>query len=420
VPTGPASTAPASQASRPQHSDTIRRLNLHSIGLVVATVLFGIAGALAFIEQSYAVNRAEDSTAQLIRVQDIQTYLLSADATVTNAFLVGGLEPTSQRATYDQAIEQTAALVADAAEAQPADREALSALNQLVVEYAATVEQARANNRQGLPVGAQYLRDASAQLRAEALPIMDNLVQANADRASDRMDSSAVWWFLLVGVLVLAALGYSQYWVARRFKRTINLGLAAGTVVVVVALLAGVVLLGSVASKINDVEDGPFSVVTAAAQARIAAYDAKANESLTLISRGSGAAFEEAWVARADDVTSQLDVVDQIWGETNAQTDWTAYTDVHENIRELDDGGQWEQAVEIAIGTDPQTSSNGTFGTFDDGLSTTLDQASADADAGLSDVGPVLVIGTVLLLVAGGVSALLAWWGLSQRLKEYR
>ena len=50
------------------------------------------------------MNRAEADAAQLIRVQQIQTNLLIADATATNAFLVGGLEPPAQRAPYDQAM----------------------------------------------------------------------------------------------------------------------------------------------------------------------------------------------------------------------------------------------------------------------------------------------------------------------------
>ena len=45
-----------------------------------------------------------------------------------------------------------------AAEAQPADREALAALNVEVNDYATSVAQARQNNRQGFPVGGAYLR----------------------------------------------------------------------------------------------------------------------------------------------------------------------------------------------------------------------------------------------------------------------
>ena len=166
-------------------------------------------------------------TAQLIRVQKIQSNLLSADATATNAFLVGGLEPPAQRAVYDQALSSTSSLIVEAAQAQPADAAALSALNQQVASYAATIEQARANNRQGLPVGAQYLRNASADLRSTALPILDNLVSSNAARAADDMDARVGYVFPVIALLALVGVIVGQIWLARRFKRRINVGMLA-------------------------------------------------------------------------------------------------------------------------------------------------------------------------------------------------
>jgi hypothetical protein len=182
----PASPPPATMPARPgrttasptapapaiKTTDTPRRLRLLSLGVVVAGVVVALLGALTFSYLAFSLSRAEADTAQLIRVQKIQSNLLSADATVSNAFLVGGLGPPAQRAAYDQALSSTSALIVEASQAQPADAAALSALNEQVVSYAATIEQARANNRQGLPVGAQYLRNASAELRSTALPIL--------------------------------------------------------------------------------------------------------------------------------------------------------------------------------------------------------------------------------------------------------
>jgi hypothetical protein len=418
----PAGQLVSSAALGTPTSDTVRRLNLHTVVTMVACVVFGLVGALAFVDQSVSANRAEDSAAQLIRVQEIQTSLLSADATATNAFLVGGLEPTEQRATYDAAIDATGELIAQAAEAEPADKEALSRLNQLVVGYAATVEQARANNRQGFPVGAQYLRNASGELRASALPILDNLVDANAQRASDEMDSLAVYWFGLVGLAVLVVLLYSQRWIGRRFKRRFNTGLVAATVVVGLCLVVGVFSLARTASQINDIEDGSYAAVKALAQARIAGYDAKSNESLTLIARGSGSLFEDSWQTSAGEVEASLadatDRTDSV--RSDLRQTWDAYAGVHQQIRELDDGGDWDGAVAIATGTDAETSSNGTFAAFDEASSSSLDEVSEQTSSGLADVGSGLVLGAVLLLLAGLVAALLARWGIGQRLKEYR
>ena len=53
--------------------------------VVVTGVVVGVVGALVFSSLAYSLYRAEADTAQLIRVQQIQTNLLTADATATNA-----------------------------------------------------------------------------------------------------------------------------------------------------------------------------------------------------------------------------------------------------------------------------------------------------------------------------------------------
>ena len=65
------------------------------------------------------------------------------------------------------------------------DGDALGALNQSLIAYTSQVEQARANNRQALPIGAQYLKSASADLRADALPLLTNLGEANDARVTE-------------------------------------------------------------------------------------------------------------------------------------------------------------------------------------------------------------------------------------------
>jgi N-acetylglutamate synthase-like GNAT family acetyltransferase len=109
-----------------------------------------------------AASRAAADADQVIRIQDLKVDLLRADALATNAFLVGGLEPNAQRAAYDDALAGASTAITAAAEAQPADQAALAELSSLVLRYGSDMEVARANNRQGLPVGAAYLREASA------------------------------------------------------------------------------------------------------------------------------------------------------------------------------------------------------------------------------------------------------------------
>jgi hypothetical protein len=395
--------------------DTPRRLRRLTSYLILLGIAFGVIGALVFAGLALALDRAESNTAQLIRVQNIQTNLLSADATATSAFLVGGLEPASQRAAYDQAIATTTQLIAEASDAQPADARALSVLNSDVLDYAVLIEQARANNRQGFPVGAQYLRDASSGLRAEALPILDNLVSANSNRASDAMSAAIAPVFYVLGLLALAGLGYAMVSVARRFKRRINVGLAAATAVVFLSWVVGSVVLTSTTVAVNDVRNGDFSAVNAAAAARIQANNAKSNESLTLIARGSGASFEKAWVASAQQVDGQLSGLPR----DALTTSWARYKATHQQIRKLDDGGNWDGAVRQATGSG-RTSANAVFGEFDRQATTYLTSVSNATSRGLVEPKPLLIVLAVLTFAAGIGAALLARWGIAVRLKEYR
>lgn len=410
-----AAPAPAPPSPADRVSDTPSRLRRLTLAMIITGVVFGLVGGGVFARLAYGMQRAQDNTAQLIRVQQIQSNLLAADATATNTFLVGGLEPEEQRVSYDRAIDATSSLIAEAARAQPADAAALAVLNQSVLDYASRVEQARANNRQGFPVGAQYLRNASAELRTGALPVLDNLNTANTGRAADEMDLGWAWVLVAVGVLALAALVATMVWVARRFRRRINVGLLSATAVVAVALLGSVLGLSALSRHLAEVRNDSFATVTAAANARIQANDAKSNESLTLIARGSGATFEKAWAGAAEQVRGSFGSIPG----SDLPGLWEKYTQVHQEIRSLDDGGSWDKAVALATGAGA-TSSNAAFNAFDTAASSELDSASATVGSDLRAPRNGLVLAAILILVAGLAAAALARDGLAQRLKEYR
>jgi hypothetical protein len=395
---------------------TPQRLRLLSLGVVVVGLVIGVIGALIFTYLAVSLSRAKADTAQLIRVQKIQSNLLSADATATNAFLVGGLEPPAQRAAYDQAMSSTSSLIAEAAQAQRADGTALAALNLQVLGYAAMIEQARANNRQGLPVGAQYLRNASAQLRSEALPVLDNLVSANAARAADEMTVGAGYVVLVLTLLALGGVIAAQTWLARRFKRKINVGMLAGSIVLFVLAVVSLIVVVQLHSALNQISSGSLAAVNTAADARIDANDAKSNESLTLIARGSGQAFEAAWKSSANSVTES---VGRLTDKPELVSQWQAYTDVHTQIRALDDGGQWDKAVAKATGS-ASDSSNTAFGAFDSNLAGYLDSVSQDASDSLAAEQPGMVVAAILFLLGGVAAALLGRRGVTERLREYR
>jgi hypothetical protein len=386
------------------------------------SVLFGLAAAQGFRQSDSALDRAEANTAQLVRIQAIHTNLVSANADATNAFLRGGLEPPAQRQHFTDAMSAASGLIAEAAKAQPADAQALGALNNTLLTYQGLVEQARANNRQGLPVGAQYLKDASAGLRTDAIPLLTALVTANEERVSDEFDGTRNGniWLIGAGLVTLAVLAGSLWWLARRTHRYLNVPLAAAAALVLLTMLFGGSALSSASGDAKDTRDTSYAGTLALSRARIAAYDAKSNESLTLIARGSGAGFEKDWATAAGSVNGQLLLAEQSLAQAdNLPRLWSAYQDTHKKIRTEDDGGFWEDAVELAIGTSGQ-SSNKVFDTFDQASGRSLDEASTTARSELHNAGGSLPTLGWLGLPLGLAAALLAWWGISQRLEEYR
>ncbi len=422
VPTVSGRVDEARASLRRSLSGTPGRLRILALLTVAVSLIFAIGGYSAFSSADGSLSRAGDNAAQLVRIQAIHTNLVRADADATNAFLVGGLEPAPQRTSYTASMEQASRLIAEAAKAQPADGPALGALNTAVLSYAGLIEQARATNRQALPVGAQYLRVASSGLRSDALPILDALVQANDTRVRAEFDAARGSSAALIasGLLALLALIGGMVWLSRRTHRYLNVPLAGATVAILVTRVVGFVVLASGGSRVGTVSDGSYAATLATARARIAAYDAKSNESLTLIARGSGSAFETTWKSSSKVVTDQSAEAGQLSNDAASMGGlWKKYADTHVAIRRSDDGGQWDSAVQQAVGTGP-ASANATFNAFDASSGAALTSSSRSAANSLDAPRTWLAIVGWLALLIGIAAAISAYWGVSLRLEEYR
>ena len=99
------------------------------------------------------------------------------------------------------------------------------------------MKSARANNAQGFPVGAAYLRKASATMHNEILPTATDLYRDAASQLRDHYEAGTstltLVLVLVAGVGMLALLVVVQIFVRRRSNRLLNLGLVAATVLVV-------------------------------------------------------------------------------------------------------------------------------------------------------------------------------------------
>ena len=392
------------------------RMRLYGLIGVIAALLLGAISANALIASQAAVERAANNTAQVVRAQSIHVNLLRADALATNAFLVGGVESSDSRTKYEQAMASVAASLAEGAAAQPADADALGLLSQQVQTYVGLVEQARANNRLNLPIGAQYLTQASDGLRADAIPTVEAIVSANEDRANKEFDRSNSSWQLLVGLVSLIALVLIAVWLAKRTHRYLNLSLSSAIVILVISLFVAASTIGAIGAATRNVQQGDFSTAVQLADVTTAANDARANESLTLIKRGSGAAYESKW--KTDD-TAVRTALQDVPNGTSLLSQWDAYRAVHTKVRSLDDNGQWDQAVRLSTSTATDGAAS-TFAAFDEAASAQRDAASHRAVDALQGQGGSAPFFAAAIAIAALVASWLVVRGFGQRIEEYR
>lgn len=436
-PAEPARPARSAPRQLLRATTTPGRLRLLLIGLVALSLIWGgVAAWVVSQRASGAANVVSTSEPLSLDGQQIYRSLSDADATAATAFLSGGLEPLAARRRYQADIAQAAAHLESATAAAGHSRAAgdLATLSAGLPVYTGEVETARADNRLGLPLGAAYLREASGLMRGTLLPAARN-ISARANAQLTAASGKATGLPLAVVLLVVAAIaGYvlyrAQRWLYRHTHRVLNTGLVVASLAAVVSLLWLVIALAVARADLLQARDHGSEPVAALAQADIAALQARADESLTLIDAGGDDSFQTDYLAIERRLgpgpgTLLTDAVTAARGSpgagaaASAATAATAWYAAHRTVRSLDNNGKHVQAVQLV--TTPGPGRSGTlFGQLDSSLTAAIaaDQvvfrsnavAGRDAFTGL-EVGVIVLS----LVMAAGCAR-----GLSRRLAEYR
>jgi hypothetical protein len=246
------------------------------------------------------------------------------------------------------------------------------------------------------------------------------LVEANEKRVNTEFDGIGLGtiWVLVGGLLSLIVFGITLRWLARRTHRYLNVPIAAGAAIVLLTTAVGGIALAGASSSAKDTRNAEYDRTLALSRARIAAYDARSNESLTLIARGSGDAFDKAYQAADAQVGEQLR---KLGGRDTALVSaWRQYQAEHARVRKDDSDGKWDNAVNRAVGKTEGDNSVNTFDAFDKDSASRLQTASTAVQTKLTDARDGLPPIGWLGVPIGILAALLVAWGMSQRLEEYR
>jgi hypothetical protein len=420
-------------------STTPGRLRL----LLGVLILLSLAwGGLA----AFTVNQYSSAASSVVAVreplsldaQQIYRRLSDADDTAATAFLVGGLEPAAARLRYLIDIREAGKQI-ESASAQggaalgDASKDLVTLSTQLPV-YAGEIETARADNRLGYPLGAAYLREASELMRSTLLPAARDMYTAeNASLSATSAQATGlplVVVTLAIGLGVGVVLYVASRWLRRRTHRVLNSGLLVAGAAAAISLVWLAAAYTSARGDLLAAHARGSAPVEALAAADIAALQAHADESLTLVDNAGDDVFQKAYLAQQRALgpgpgTLLTAAKNAAAGSTASAAATAAVEDAgawfaaHETVRKLDDGGNHPGAVTSVLGSGPNDAGTG-FRLLSDHLVAGIDAAqatfdsSARAGAGSYTALEPGVIAAALVMAAGCA------WGLSRRLAEYR
>jgi hypothetical protein len=420
-------------------STTPGRLRLLMAGLVLLSCAWGALAALTAAGYASAASSVVATREPLsLDAQRLYSRLSDANDAAATAFLTGGIEPAATRQRYLTDISAAGAGIEGATASGGAGSGAaaadLSVLAEDLPAYSGEIETARADNRLGLPLGASYLREASGLMRGTLLAKAQNLYAAE-NTALDGTSAQATGLPLVcvtavAGLVVCYLLYRASRWLRGRTNRVLNTGLlAAGLIAVISVAWLGVAYAGA-RGDLLDAQARGSATVEAIAKVGIAAQEAHADESLTLVDNmgddsyqadfndqqralgpGPGSLLAAAQTA-ARGTPAAPDVAAAV---TDAQT-WFA---AHKKVRNLDNNGSHAAAVASVLGT-ASGDAGASFARLSADLSSavTSDQAVFDATArSASGAYTGLLPG---LIAAALLMAAACVWGLSRRLAEYR
>ena len=155
------------------------------------------------------------------------------------------------------------------------------------------------------PAATGYYRRATDLMRTGILPAVSALTTVSAgalDRAYQAGQGTAVTSGVAVavaGVLLVAALGAFQVYLARRYRRVVNPALAAATIAAVVFTGVACDRLGNASGQLTVAKQDAFDSILALTEARAVSYDANADESRYLVDPARAAQYQQGFLSKS-------------------------------------------------------------------------------------------------------------------------
>jgi O-acetyl-ADP-ribose deacetylase (regulator of RNase III) len=273
---------------------------------VASGALFVIGAGTLVVAQRSVAGMRHATVPAIVGAQHIHATLADADRAEANAFLSGATEAAAPHHQYELDIQDAMRQLEQAAQQAGGDSTVVSQIQAISVqltEYTTLVDTARADNEQGFPVGAAYLRQASEMMHQPGdgiLAKVDQLGDLDAQDLSGENTALIVAVGLLVlyavaAVVMLRMLGHTQGFLKQRFRRR-----RCGPLVLagfLLAMVVGSTAVGAAVTgyQLNTAEGQDYGRLLNLWHIRSLVYDANGDESLSLIARGNGDAFDRSF-----------------------------------------------------------------------------------------------------------------------------
>jgi hypothetical protein len=446
--TYPASPSPAQHGAWAETVERLRasattepgRLRIIGAALALLVVAFGAVTAWEVSDRFSAaddvVTRSQPLSAD---AADIYRSLADADTAAATGFLAGAQERPEDLERYQKDIETASRLLVKAAANTGGSgggdsARQIATLNEALPRYTGLIERARANNRQGLPLGGAYLRYANQQMTSDLLPAAERLYAEETARLAQDNDDARLWPFfsLALGVVAFAVLFWAQRRNYRRTNRLLNHGLLAATAASTVILLWLAVGQTVARAELNDAQVHGQESLAVLNDARINSLKARANENLTLVARGAvltadgkNDQYETDYTAGMAKLTTALDRAKALSDDSAggkpvvaAIASATEWRQRHKSVSATDKAGDYPAALAKVIGTEGSTGQ--CFDQVDAALEKALAHEQVEFNGSASngrDALTGLAVGAGILALVGAVGAIL---GIGRRLSEYR
>ncbi|WP_309237343.1 hypothetical protein [Actinomadura sp. BRA 177] len=283
-------------------------------------VLLGVGWAAIANSREGVRVIGHDAGPQVVATGDLYFQLTDMDAQLANALLIGdaaGGGRAQALARYDDNRRKAgdallkAAKLADETTENNTARDLLDALGR----YERLAGQALLLDRQtphasGPPSQqvTDLYRQATDLMKLDLLPKAYNLTLDNGTLVRHTYEDkrSAVLMgrtgLLVAGVALLATLAGFQLYLAKRFRRLLNVPLALATLGTLVLVGAGTLMLSGQADHLRKAKEEGFDSILALSRTRAISNSANADETRFLLDPGRADAYEQVYLSKSQTV----------------------------------------------------------------------------------------------------------------------